>query len=439
MQGITIFETVLSLLAISFITPSLTLLWWVLLLILFLILSASVSASEAAFFSLGPGEIDGLKKRGDMVSGVALKLLDREDYLLSTILIVNNLVNIAAVLIANSIINQTIDFGDSAILQFLIKTVIVTFILLLFGEIMPKIVGTDRPMWVVRLMARPLNVIQRIFRPFSYILINSSSHLSEMAASKRGALSIDELSEAVEITKVETAEDRRMLNGILNFVGTEVSEIMRHRVDVVALDSESSPDNVMQTIIKSGFSRIPVYEEKLDNIIGVLYVKDMIEHLDDGKDFDWLSILRKPYFVPEHKKINDLLAEFQSEQIHFAVVVDEYGSTQGVVSLEDILEEIVGEISDESDFDNINYKKINDDTYDFDGKTSLSDFCKVMLIDEDMLEGVRGESESIAGLMLEIKRDFLKTGDSIDIESLHLTVMSQNQHKIETVRVERKR
>lgn len=230
-----------------------------------------------------------------------------------------------------------------------------------------------------------------------------------------------------------------MLNGILSFVGTEVSEIMRHRVDIVALDSTSSFDEVMNTIVRSGFSRIPVYEEKLDNIVGVLYVKDMIEHIDEGGQFDWMSILRKPYFVPEHKKINDLLDEFRDEQIHFAVVVDEYGSTQGVVSLEDILEEIVGEISDESDLDSVNYKKIDDNTYDFDGKTSLSDFCKVIDVDEDMFDSVRGEAESLAGVMLEVKRDFLKVGDSVTVEPLRFTVTSQSQRRIETIRVVIKR
>ncbi len=409
------------------------------MLAVFLVMSASVSASEASFFSLTPGDIEKLKKRGDMASGVALELLDRQDYLLSTILIANNLVNIAAVMVANSIINMTMNFGDSVVLEFLVKTVIVTFLLLLFGEIMPKIVGTERPVSVSLFMARPLDAVRRLFKPFSYILINSSSHLSDLAASRREALSIDELSEAVEITKVETAEDRRMLNGILSFVGTEVSEIMRHRVDIVALDSTSSFDEVMNTIVRSGFSRIPVYEEKLDNIVGVLYVKDMIEHIDEGGQFDWMSILRKPYFVPEHKKINDLLDEFRDEQIHFAVVVDEYGSTQGVVSLEDILEEIVGEISDESDLDSVNYKKIDDNTYDFDGKTSLSDFCKVIDVDEDMFDSVRGEAESLAGVMLEVKRDFLKVGDSVTVEPLRFTVTSQSQRRIETIRVVIKR
>ncbi len=429
----------MNILVISFLTPSLSILWWILLLVLFLAMSASVSASESAFFSLRPVDLENLKRRGDTASQKVLALLDKQDYLLSTILIVNNLVNIAAVMISNNIINMTISFNDSQVMEFLVKTVVVTFILLLFGEIVPKIIGTEKPVSVSLFMARPLMAAKHFFKPFSVILINSSSHLSELAASRRQAVSIDELSEAVDITDVETAEDRKMLNGILNFVGTEVSEIMRHRVDVVALDSEATHDEVVKTLVESGFSRIPVYKEKLDEIIGVLYAKDMIAHIDEGADFDWLSLLRKPYFVPEHKKINDLLAEFQSKHIHFAIVVDEYGSTQGIVSLEDILEEVVGEISDESDPESDNYKKIDDNTYDFDGKTSLSDFCRVMEIDEEIIDKMRGQAESLAGLLLEMKHDFVKEGDIFTIENLTFKVLSQSSHRIETVRVTRKK
>lgn len=425
-----------TILSISFIPFDSTVIAWFFLLAVLLFCSAFVSGSEAAYFSLGHKDIDEIERMQSKRSKTALRLLEKQDYLLSTILIINNLINIAAVLVANNIINKIVNFGDSFIAEFVIKTVIVTFILLFFGEIMPKILATQGPRKFAVLVAIPLDIMRSIVKPLSYLLINSSSIISELAARRRANISIEQLSDAIEITSVDTAEDKKILTGIVRFVNTEVSDIMRHRVDIIALDITDSLERVKDIIISSGFSRIPVFEEDLDNIIGVLYVKDMVEFLDlDSNSFKWQTIIRKAYFVPEHKKINDLLKEFQSVQIHFAVIVDEYGSTQGVVSLEDILEEIVGEIADESDLESRLYVKIDDNTFDFDAKTGLTDFQRIFDLDDEFFGKIRSQAESLAGVMLERKRDFLKIGDRIELEPFTFIVTKMDGRRVQTIRV----
>ena len=338
-------------------------------IVVLLCCSALVSASETAFFSLSPHQIEGLHSHPSRRNNAAVKLLDQSEYLLSTILVANNLVNICIVVLSNALIDSWIDFGGADGVEFLVKMVIVTFLLLLFGEIMPKIFANFNSMWVIGLMAVPLRFFCMLFRPICRLLISSGNLINRRMSQKQVNISMDELSNAIEMTSDQTVEEKKILSGIVDFVNTEVGEIMRSRVEVVALDEEDNFDKVREVIMQSGYSRIPVYQENLDNVRGILYVKDVLPYIASGDDFEWTNLCRKPYFVPEHKKINSLLEEFQTQKIHIAIVVDEYGSTLGLISLEDILEEIVGEISDESDVQQQFYTKIAADTYIFDGKT----------------------------------------------------------------------
>ena len=335
-----------------------------------------------------------------------LRLLANVDLLLATILVVNNLVNICIVILTAGIIDSVFTFLR---FEFLFKTVLVTFLLLLFGEILPKVLAQTIPLRFASMVARPLLVLRWVFYPLSYALVRTSSRISEKAAHK-SEISLDELADAVDMTQSSSPEEHVMLSGIVNFVNTEVQEIMKPRVDITALSLTADYETVKRTIIESGFSRIPVYEEDVDNIRGTLYVKDLLPYINNGGDFAWQQLIRKPYFVPEHKKINDLLADFQSNKVHMAIVVDEYGSTLGLVSLEDIIEEIVGEISDESDNDECFYTRLDAKSYIFEGKTHLGDFERILDIGEDVFADVRGEAETLAGLMLELNLRLARNG-----------------------------
>lgn len=404
-------------------------------IVVLLCCSAMVSASETAFFSLSPHQIEGLHSYPSRSNNAAVKLLDQSEYLLSTILVANNLVNICIVVLSNALIDSWIDFGGADGVEFLVKMVIVTFLLLLFGEIMPKIFANFNSMRVIGLMAVPLRFFCMLFRPICRLLISSGNLINRRMSQKQVNISMDELSNAIEMTSDQTVEEKKILSGIVDFVNTEVGEIMRSRVEVVALDEEDNFDKVREVIMQSGYSRIPVYQENLDNVRGILYVKDVLPYIASGDDFEWTNLCRKPYFVPEHKKINSLLEEFQTQKIHIAIVVDEYGSTLGLISLEDILEEIVGEISDESDVQQQFYTKIAADTYIFDGKTHLNDMLKVLGLDDDYLDNFRGDAETIAGLMLEIRRDFLHQGEVIYCRKLTLTAEVVSNYRIDKVRV----
>lgn len=406
-----------------------------LIVILLLGVSASVSASETAFFSLSPRDVVRLKNSSDRRSNAILRLLSADEYLLATILVVNNLVNICIVILSNGLIDSLVGFDGAAGLEFVVKMVIVTFLLLLFGEIMPKILASYHPVRIARMMAVPLLLLKALFRPVSFLLIRSGGYINRSVTRKRENISIDELSNAIEMTSGQSAEEKRMLSEIVDFVHTEVVEIMKPRLDIVSLDMEADFDQVRETIVSSGFSRIPVYEESIDHIKGVLYVKDMLSYVSHGRDFEWQNLIRKPYFVPEHKKINELLEEFRDSKIHMAIVVDEYGSTMGLLSLEDILEEIVGEISDESDRDQAFYTKLSLNTYLFDGKTHINDFLEVLELDDDYLDTVKGGAETIAGLMLEIRKDFLHRGETLTCRDLVLQVEEMDGRRIDKIKV----
>ena len=383
-----------------------------------LCVSALVSGAETSFFSLSHNDVNRLKASRSASAGAVLRLLTDVDMLLATILVVNNLVNVCIVILTSGIIDSLFTFLR---FEFLFKTVLVTFLLLLFGEILPKVLAQTVPVGFASAVARPLLALRRIFYPLSYALVHASSRISEKAAHR---------------SESSCPEEHVMLSGIVSFVNTEVQEIMKPRVDMTALDIKDDYETVKRTIIESGFSRIPVYEEDMDNIRGTLYVKDLLPYINNDRDFAWQQLIRKPFFVPEHKKINDLLADFQTNKIHMAVVVDEYGSTLGLVSLEDIIEEIVGEISDESDNDECFYTRLDARSYLFEGKTHLGDFERILELGEDAFADVRGEAETLAGLMLELKRDFPRKGDVFTAHDIRFTVQETEGHRIDKIRVD---
>lgn len=397
-----------------------------------LMVSAMVSASEVAFFSLSHNDIREIRESRTFSAQAAIKLLGNIDILLATILVVNNLVNIGIVILSNSLLNDLFVFHS---FEFLFKSVLLTFILLLFGEILPKIIAQGSYRKVALALAQPLVVLRWIFYPFSWVLVRISGRISEMAAHGEDNISIEELADAVDMTDGSSSEERKMLSGIVQFVNTEVEEIMHSRVDITAVDITANFDEVKRVIIESGFSRIPVCADDLDNIKGTIYVKDLLPHIKESSDFGWQRLMRKAYFVPLHKKINDLLEEFRANKVHMAIVVDEYGATQGLLSLEDILEEVVGEISDESDADESFYKRLNDRTYLFEGKTHIVDFERVLGLDEDSLADVQGRAETLAGLMLELNRNFLKKGDKVAAHGLTFTVEALDGRRIDKIKV----
>ena len=397
-----------------------------------LLISALVSGSEVAFFSLSPSDQQSMRQSGDARDEAVLELRGNVDSLLATILVANNLVNICIVILTSKIMDSMFAFTR---FEFLFKTVLVTFLLLLFGEILPKVFSQENPRWFARVVVYPIKFFKFVCSPLSYVLVRTGGRLSRIAS--RGAeISMEELADAVEITRTASQEEHQMLSGIVNFVNTEVEEIMRPRIDITAVDIKATYEQVKSIIIESGYSRIPVYDEDLDNIKGALYVKDLLPHIACGNEFGWQQLLRKIYFVPKHKKIDDLLRDFQEKKTHVAIVVDEYGATQGLVSLEDVLEEVVGEISDESDQEESFYERLGENTYLFDGKSHIVDFERVIGCDEDIFADVQGRAETLAGLMLELRRDLLHKGDMVEAHGIRLTVQAMDGHRVDKIKVE---
>lgn len=401
--------------------------------IVLLCLSALMSGSESALFSLTHREKQQMEESGDSRDHTILAQLANVDRLLATILIANNLVNICVVITSSRFLDMIMQI-ESLTIEFIIKSVVVTFLLLLFGEILPKVFSQSRPYSFSRMVIYPIKVVSAIVYPISYILVRTGGKISRMA-SRNAEISMEELADAVDMTAGSSKEEKKMLSGIVNFVNTEVEQIMRPRIDIVALDIKTPYEQVKQLIIEAGYSRIPVYDEDLDNIKGALYVKDLLPHIHCGDEFGWQQLIRKIYFVPEHKKIDDLLHDFQENKIHIAIVVDEYGATQGLVSLEDILEEVVGEISDESDVDESFYERLNANTYLFDGKTHIIDFERVIDLGEDIFEDVQGRAETLAGLMLELRRDLVKKGDTVEAHGMRFTAEKMDGRRVDKIKV----
>ena len=402
-------------------------------MVLLLTLSALVSGSEVAFFSLTPQDLQQMREKGDSRDKTILGLLSNVDTLLATILVTNNLVNIGIVILSSNIMDALFEFHR---FEFLFKTVLVTFLLLLFGEILPKVLSQSNPKQFGRMVVYPIKLFKWVCWPMTYILVRTGGRISRLAT-RNAEISMEELADAVDLARgsAQSEEEHQMLSGIVNFVNTEVEEIMRPRIDITALDIKSTFEQVKAVIIESGYSRIPVYDEDLDNIKGALYVKDLLPHIACGDEFGWQQLLRKIYFVPKHKKIDDLLRDFQENKIHVAIVVDEYGATQGLVSLEDILEEVVGEISDESDEDESFYERLNANTYIFDGKSHIVDFERVVGVEEDIFADVQGRAETLAGLMLELRRDLLKKGDTVEAHNVRFTVQKMDGRRVDKIKV----
>ena len=399
-----------------------------------LMLSAMASGSEVAFFSLKRADIADLESRSDASSRRVIDLLDNPDRLLATILVTNNMINICLVIVTTQIIDALFIF--TGIWDFIFKTIVVTFLLLLFGEIMPKVFTQGNPVRMARFFSLPLKVFRWLVYPLAFILVRTSRHVSRLAT-KNAEISIEELADAVDLTETGSEEEQKMLSGIVNFGQTEVVEIMHSRVDITGLEFEADYNEVRRTIVETGYSRIPVYGDDLDDVRGVLYVKDLLPYLSEGNDFEWQKLLRKPYFVPEHMMIDDLLKKFQKKKIHIAIVVDEYGATQGLVSLEDILEEVVGEITDESDEEeNELYEKIGERTWIFDAKIHIGEFLRAIDFEEDAFADVEGHAETLAGLMMELKRDLPRRGDELQSHGVKFFIATMDGRRVDKIKVE---
>lgn len=400
-----------------------------------LFLSGFASGSEIAFFSLSPQDLDELDpEKRDEDKSIAM-LRDDSERTLATILIANNFVNVTIIMLCNFIFGSLVQFR-SELLEFFFITIVLTFLLLLFGEIMPKVYSRQSPLKFCRRVVGGIVFLRKFFWPLETILIKSGMLAEKVVQKETRQLSVDDLEQALELTDKEDIKDEKsMLQGIIRFGDETAKEVMTSRQDIVDLDIRSSYSDVLECVVKNNYSRIPVYQDNTDNIRGVLYIKDLLPHINKPASFRWQSLIRPPYFVPETKKIDDLLREFQENKVHIAIVVDEFGGTCGLVTLEDILEEIVGEINDEFDEDETMYSKLNYNTYLFEGKTLLSDFCRILQIDADEYADVEGDADTIAGLLLELKGDFLSIHEKIDYLNYTFEVVGVEERRISRVKV----
>lgn len=397
---------------------------------LLLVCSAFISGSEVAVFSLEPAEVDQIRQSSDTHEKALVKLISQPDKLLATILIANNFINVAIVMLSAYITNALINFSNHEMLGFVIQVLVVTFLLLLFGEILPKVYASANALNFALRMTKPLQVLEKVFAPISKLLIRSTNIFNNKLARKGQNLSMDDLSTALQLTSEELEEDKDILEGIIKFGNISVAEIMTARVDVIDLNIKSDFNKVISIIVESGYSRIPVFQNSPDNIKGVLYIKDLIPHLQKGNTFRWQSLIRPAYFVPETKKISDLLEDFQTAKIHLAVVIDEYGGTCGIISMEDILEEIVGEISDEFDVDESLYQEEKDGSFVFNGKVQLNDFYKITGLDESIFDEYRGDADSLAGLILETTNELPAKHDDVTINNCRFKIMAVDERRI---------
>ena len=394
-----------------------------------LLVSGFASASEIAFFSLSPSDLNAIDEKKHPSDEKIRKLLDDTERLLATILITNNFVNVTIIMLCNFFFMSVFEF-HSPIAEFLILTVILTFLLLLFGEIMPKIYSAQKTLAFCRFSAPGIWMFRSLFYPVASMLVRSTSFLNKHFARKNHNISVDELSHALELTdKAELKEENNILEGIIRFGGETAKEVMTSRLDVVDLDIRTPFKDVLQCIIENAYSRIPIYSENRDNIKGILYIKDLLPHLNKV-DFRWQSLIRPAYFVPETKMIDDLLRDFQANKIHIAIVVDEFGGTSGIVTMEDIIEEIVGEIHDEYDDEERTYAVLNDHTWVFEAKTQLTDFYKITKVDEEVFDEVAGDSDTLAGLLLELKGEFPALHEKVTYDHYEFEVLEMDNRRI---------
>lgn len=407
------------------------------LLFLLLACSALISGAEVAVFSLTKTDIeDGLDKKSNRTQ-IILKLLERPKKLLATILIANNFINIATVILFAYLGSFIFEDIASPILKFFIEVIIVAFLILVFGEILPKIYASRNKLKFAAFMAYPLSVLDVVLSPLSLPIRNLTISIHKKLGKQKTNLNVSQLSQALKLTSEyeTTKEEQKILQGIVSFGNTDTKQVMRPRIDIFALNIDQDYSEVMAEIIENGYSRIPVFKDNIDQIVGILYVKDLLPYLDRDV-FDWTSLLREPFFVPENKKLDDLMAEFQHKKVHLAVVVDEYGGTSGLISLEDIIEEIVGDISDEFDDEDVTFSKLDDNNYIFDGKTALKDFYKILKIeDSTVFENHKGDAETIAGFVLEISGSFPKQGTKVNFKNYVFTIEALDKKRIKLVKL----
>ena len=407
------------------------------LLVVLLICSAMISGAEVALFSLSKSDLEDENLKGKKQIQIISKLLVRPKKLLATILVANNFINIGIVILFAFLGNYIFASIASPLAKFVLEVVVITFLILLFGEILPKIYASRNNLKFATFMAYPLRVLDVLFSPLSLPMRSITLGIHNKLGKQKSNLSVDQLSQALELTSEHdtTKEEQKILQGIVSFGNTDTKQVMQPRIDVFALNVEQPYSEIIPEIIDNGYSRIPVYKDNMDTIIGVLYVKDLLPYIDK-KGFDWTTLLREPFFVPENKKLDDLMAEFQEKKVHLAMVVDEYGGTSGLVSLEDIIEEIVGDISDEFDDEDLIYSKLDDKNYAFEGKTALKDFYKIIKIEDDtVFENHKGEAETLAGFILENSGGFPKRNSKINFEKYVFTIEALDKKRIKRVKV----
>lgn len=417
------------------------------IIVLMIIVSAMMSASEVAYFSFTKPEIDDLRGSDDSAEQRIARLLEKPRYLLSSILITNNLMNVGVVITAYFITKQIFDFHDLVfgtltvpgfLLEFLWNVIVVTFFLVLFGEATPKVFATYNKVKIARFMSTIFIFLNRIYTPLNYILVDSTSFLEKKLRRHNAEIDIEEINRAIEITveRKESKQDAKLLKGIVHFGNIPVKQVMRSRTDVAAVDSGWSFFELMKFVRDTGYSRYPVYTENMDTVVGVINIKDLLPHLNEHENFQWQGIIRKPFFIPENKKIDDLLREIQTNRNHLAVVVDEFGGTSGIITLEDILEEVVGDIKDEfDDTAESDFKKIDDKNFLFDGKITLADVCKLIELPADFFESKRGEAETLGGFILELTGRFPKNGDEMKFANYRFIIISISNNRIEKIKV----
>ena len=405
--------------------------------VILLLCSGLASASEIAFFSLTPQHLAEVNEERRSADSCILELRERGDRLLATILIMNNLVNVGVIMLLNFFFMDWLHFGEGTEwVEFILLTVLLTFLLLLFGEIMPKIYSAQHSLAFARFAAPICCVIEKVFYPISSVLMMSKAFTDRIVSYETESLTVDDLEKAMELTdKREIAQESQMLQGIIRFGGEMASEVMTPRVDIVDLDIKTPFPEVIKCIVENNYSRIPVYQGSTDNIQGVLYIKDLLPHLQKPANFKWQNLIRPPYFVPETKMIDDLLRDFQQNKVHIAIVVDEFGGTSGIVTMEDIIEEIVGEIDDEYDDEEKTYHRLNQNTYVFQAKTLLTDFYRITGLDDEFFADVEGDADTLAGLLLELKGEFPALHERITYGNLTFEVMEMDERRIVSIKV----
>jgi len=412
------------------------LLFGILAIAFFLFCSAMVSAAEVALFSLTQQDLNTLSEEDSSKANLISKLLQRPKKLLATILVANNFSHIGVVIVFSFVGNNIFSAIESPILKFVVEVILITFLILLFGEVLPKIYASRNNIQFSKFVANPLSILDKLLSPISFPMRAISVYLHEKLGRQKSNISVDQLSQALGLTSTEdtTSEEQKILEGIVSFGNTDTKQVMSPRIDIFAIEMEETFAEIYEKIVDKGYSRIPVYRESIDHIEGVLFVKDLIPHINK-KEFDWIKLIREPFFVPENKKLDDLLKEFQSKKSHLAIVVDEYGGTSGLVSLEDIIEEIVGDISDEFDDENLNYSQIDDKNFLFEGKINLKDFYRIVDVDEEIFEISKGEAETLAGFILEILGNFPKKGQKIHFTNVHFTIEAVDKKRIKQLKV----